>query len=93
MQGAEARLRPIKPKTSDKLLPQDILPEQFNYDTTNVATNRSTTGGAVLEARAGPRAGRRASQDPGYNIINGGSSLGNNVFERFENGMDYRRHR
>jgi hypothetical protein len=38
------------------------------------------------------RAGMPATQKPGYNIITGGHTLANNVFEGFD-GRDYRRHR
>ena len=45
------------------------------------------------EVRAGRRAGNPATCNAGYNIITGGSSLGNNAFEWFDGGHDYRRHR
>ncbi|KAG1659549.1 hypothetical protein FOA52_015353 [Chlamydomonas sp. UWO 241] len=81
--GAERR-QPFKPVDgSGSLLPKDCAPQ---YTTGYASTFDCKT------ADAGSRAGNPAAKNPGYNIITGGSSLGNGVFERFD-GRDYRRHR
>lgn len=75
-----------------RLLPTDNVPPQYTTQAVSDFGPRGQPADAVA-ARTGPRAGHPAAQNPGYNIITGGShAVGNNAFERWD-GRDYRRHR
>ena len=83
------RVRPVKQPEGGNLIPKDVPPQ---YDTAygSVFVDASRR---PAEAKAGRRAGNPATQNAGYNIVTGGSQLGNHAFERFQGGQDYRRHR
>mmetsp|Transcript_25271 Transcript_25271/g.54930 ORF Transcript_25271/g.54930 Transcript_25271/m.54930 type:complete len:217 (-) Transcript_25271:503-1153(-) len=81
------RTRAVKHKDSGRLLPQDVPPQY------TPVSKETFVGHTTAQARAGPKAGFPATQNPGYNIITGGPALNNNVFERFQGSTDYRRHR